>query len=416
MHTVITALPQLRPHAPCVLIGGTNGKGTTAGFAFSLLAHTAHLKIGLYTSPHVSHFCERIQVSHRQLDDTALHHTWHELQPLLAPFRQQLTFFECTTLLAFYTFNRSATDINILEVGLGGTWDATNICDPIAAAIVAIGIDHQQYLGTTYAAILTDKMGITRPHRPLFWGQQGSGANDPHTQHTLHKISQQKQLTLFRADKNFSCNDNNIINLNLPPLPPINTPLPPSLTEQPYWLQRNFTLAFALTHWLLHYLNLPYTQLADTIHNLPHLLPSTIPARCQYRQLRHCHTGQIQSLLLDACHNYDGALALTAELHRRNINTAGMLSLLSDKEIDKIVPLLAQYLNPLAIFALNHHRGMARTQLSSAWQHCWHDNCTAAWQSIIKKPTSTPIVICGSFYGLGEMLEFLSHHPEWNLV
>ena len=224
MQTVISTLPQLRPQAPCVLIGGTNGKGTTAGFTFSLLAHATQLKIGLYTSPHVSNFCERMQVSHRQLNDTDLTNNWHKLQPLLAPFRQQLTFFECTTLLAFYTFNCTATDINVLEVGLGGKWDATNICDPIAAAIVSIGLDHQQYLGTTYADILADKMGITRPHRPLFWGQQGSGADDPNTQHTLHKISRQKQLALFCADKNFNLNANNIINLNLPSLPPSNTP------------------------------------------------------------------------------------------------------------------------------------------------------------------------------------------------
>ena len=416
MHRVLTALPQLRLRAPCVLIGGTNGKGTTAGFIFSLLAHAAQLKVGLYTSPHVLHFCERIQVSHYQLDDTALCSAWHELRLLLAPFRKQLTFFECVTLLAFYTFNRAATDINVLEVGLGGTWDATNICDPIAAAIVSIGLDHQQYLGTTYAAILADKLGITRVRRPLFWGQQGSGANDPDAQRTLYKIIQQKQLTFFCADRNFRCNDDSIINLNFPSLPSINTPLPPSLTAQPYWLRRNFTLAFALTYWLLRYLNLPHTQLVDGINKLPSLLPSTILARCQYRQLRHCRTGRVQPLLFDACHNYDGALALTVELQRRDINTAGMFSLLDDKEIAKIVPLLARHLNPLAIFALNHQRGMTRTQLPSAWQHCWHDNCIAAWQSIMQEPTDKPIVICGSFYGLGEMLEFFLHNSDWNLV
>ena len=124
----------------------------------------------------------------------------------------------------------------------------------------------------------------------------------------------------------------------------------------------------------------------------------------------------MQPLLLDACHNYDGALALTTELQRRHINTAGMLSLLSDKEIDRIVPLLAQHLNPLAIFAINNKRSMTRSQLPTAWQHCWHDDCAHAWQDIVKTPTNTPIVICGSFYGLGEMLELLTHHPDWTLV
>ncbi len=418
IRTVIAALPQLQLRAPCVLIGGTNGKGTTAGFIFSLLSRGAHLKVGLYTSPHVAHFCERVQTSHVRLDDAALMDIWGELELLLAPrFRAQLTFFECCTLLAFYVFNRTATDINVLEVGLGGTWDAVNVCNPLAAAIVSIGKDHQQQLGNTYAKILADKMGITRSHCPLFWGNQGSGADDRDMQHTLQEIVHRQQLVLFSAGREFKLNAvTNTFSVELPALPAVTLPVPPALQATPRWLQRNFCLAFAFSWWLLPRLGRSHSDLASIVDNTVELLPATLPARFQLRRLHHRPTGQVRQLLLDACHNYDGALALVAELQQRYGRVAGMLSLLHDKEIAKIVPLLARQLKPLAIFALDNERSMTCSHLPERWQHCWHEDFSAAWYSITAKPSTGPLVICGSFYGLGEALALLSTHDEWELL
>ena len=417
MHTVINALPQLQLHAPCVIIGGTNGKGTTAGFLFSLLSRVAGLKVGLYTSPHVSHFCERVQVSHQSLNDDTLLDIWQELKQLLAPlFFQRLTFFECTTLLAFFVFNRTTTDINVLEVGLGGTWDAVNVCDPLASAIVSIGKDHQQYLGNTYSAILADKLGIARAHRPLFWGKQGSGADDAELQHTLQKIVAQKQLLLCSAGREFKLNRDNTLCLELPDLPTIEMPLPASLHTDPHWLRSNFSLAFALSWWLLHRLDrtVPnFVKLAS--HTIARLRPN-LPARFQQRSLRHRHTGQERPLLLDACHNYDGMQALVIELRQRYGKVAGLLSLLNDKEIDKIVPLLAQQCRPFAVFAVDNERSMIREQLPARWQHCWHDNFATAWHSVSAKLDPQPLVICGSFYGLGEALALLAQQDEWQLL
>lgn len=418
MQTVLAALPQLRLRAPCVLIGGTNGKGTTAGFICSLLSHGARLKVGLYTSPHVSHFCERVQTSHVPLDDAALDDMWQELEPLLAPrFRAQLTFFECSTLLAFYVFNRTATDINILEVGLGGTWDAVNVCDPLAAAIVSIGKDHQQYLGNTYAEILRDKLGIARPHRPLFWGNQGSGADDADLQRTLQGIVQQRQLVLCSAGREFQLDaDASTLRVALSALPQVTIPIPRAVRAGPRWLQRNFCLAFALSWWLLPCLGRSMSGFARAIDSRAELLPSTLPARFQVRRLCHRPTGQVRPLLLDACHNYDGALALVAELQQRYGVVAGMLSLLHDKEVAAIVPLLARQLNPLAIFALNNERSMTRAQVPPAQQHCWHKDVASAWHSVAAVPDARPLVICGSFYGLGEALALLAGHEEWELL
>ena len=417
MHTVIAALPQLQLRAPCVLIGGTNGKGTTAGFIFSLLSRAAGLKVGLYTSPHVSHFCERVQVSHTSLDDAALLDIWQDLELLLAPrFRARLTFFECTTLLAFYVFNRTATDINVLEVGLGGRWDAVNVCEPLAAAIVSIGKDHQQYLGNTYAEILADKMGIARSQRPLFWGNQGSGASDTDLQHTLQEIVQRNQLVLFSAEHEFQRNADDTLSVELPALPPVTIPTPLSLQARPRWLQRNFCLAFALSWWVLPRLDCSVSDFVSALNSTAEWLPPSLPARFQLRHLRHRRTGQARQLLLDACHNYDGVLALVAELKQRYGIVPGMFSLLHDKEVDKIVPLLARQLDPLAIFAVHSERSLRPAQLPQAQQHCWHEDVTSAWQSVTAKSDTRPLVICGSFYGLGEALALFSTRNEWKLL
>lgn len=417
MRAVLTDFPQLRPRAPCVLIGGTNGKGTTAGFTSSLLSHFAALKVGLYTSPHVARFCERVQVSHATLDDAALLKSWQEMELLLTPrLRAQLSFFECVTLLAFYVFNSMTTDINVLEVGLGGTWDAVNVCDPLAAVIVAIGHDHQQYLGNTYAAILADKMGITRPQRPFFWGRQGSGADDPQVQRTLQEIVRREQLVLFSAGSEFKLDETNTIHVNLPTLPTITATLPCSLQPRPRWLQHNFCLAFALSWWLLHRLKQPAQHFARAVSSsTAELLPTSLPARFQLRRVRHRHTGQIRQLLLDACHNYDGALTFTKEIAARFGVLPGMFSLLDDKDIASIVPLLARQLQPLAIFAVDNKRSMQRTHLPAAWQHCWHDDIVDAWQHITAVTDTRPLVVCGSFYGLGAALALLNSQHEWEL-
>ena len=79
------------------------------------------------------------------------------------------------------------------------------------------------------------------------------------------------------------------------------------------------------------------------------------------------------------------------------------------------LPLLAQQLKPLAVFAVDNERSMTRAQLPTTWQHCWHDDFSTAWQSIAAAPDTHPLVICGSFYGLGEALALLSTHDEWEL-
>src|SRR5512139_1948755 len=129
-------------------IGGTNGKGSTAAMVAAVLQHSGR-RVGLYTSPHLVEFRERIRVNGCMI-------TEHQVEELIARLRGVLkndlepTFFEMTTALAFLYFADSEVDVAVLEVGLGGRFDATNVVErPLASAITTIGLDHQEYLGRT---------------------------------------------------------------------------------------------------------------------------------------------------------------------------------------------------------------------------------------------------------------------------
>ncbi|MCP4601552.1 MAG: bifunctional folylpolyglutamate synthase/dihydrofolate synthase [Proteobacteria bacterium] len=155
----------------CVQVAGTNGKGTVA----SLISHAARaagLKVGLYTSPHLHRFKERIQIDGVEADPDLL---GPELKKVLDLAEKEtdlaLTFFEVATLAAFLVFAKSRVDLAVLEVGLGGRLDATSIAAPEVSVITSIGFDHTELLGNTLSQIAREKASIARPGVPLVTGQ-----------------------------------------------------------------------------------------------------------------------------------------------------------------------------------------------------------------------------------------------------
>ncbi|MFL5306874.1 MAG: bifunctional folylpolyglutamate synthase/dihydrofolate synthase [Polyangia bacterium] len=149
-----------------VQIAGTNGKGSTAAIAEAILRR-AGLRIGLYTSPHLARFTERIRVSGREADGDGL--AALDLQVQAAG--ERLTYFEIATVLGFLAFAEAGVDAAVLETGLGGRLDAVTCCEPLATAITSIGIDHTDYLGPTIADIAREKAGILKPAVPCFVGR-----------------------------------------------------------------------------------------------------------------------------------------------------------------------------------------------------------------------------------------------------
>jgi dihydrofolate synthase/folylpolyglutamate synthase len=158
---------------PAFHVAGTNGKGTTAA-CLAELARAHGLRAGLYTSPHLVDFRERIRVEGRAIPRSALVEAWKAVGPFAET--RTMTFFEAGTLMAFQWFARSEIDVAVVEVGLGGRLDATNVVSPEICLVTNIALDHERHLGDDPVAIAREKAGIAKPGVPLLVGEAGSAA------------------------------------------------------------------------------------------------------------------------------------------------------------------------------------------------------------------------------------------------
>ncbi len=155
---------------PVIHVAGTNGKGSTVAYLRHIM-EAAGLKAHVYTSPHLVKFHERIRVAGELISEADLTALLEECEKVNA--QEPITFFEITTAAAFLAFSRTPADFLILEVGLGGRLDATNVIDhPALCVITTIDYDHQQYLGDTLTLIAREKAGILKPDRPAIIGAQ----------------------------------------------------------------------------------------------------------------------------------------------------------------------------------------------------------------------------------------------------
>lgn len=160
---------QLRVHlaATVLTVGGTNGKGSVAATLDAILRAAGH-ETGLFTSPHLHRYNERIRLRGREVSDETLLEAFAEIDS--ARGEVSLTFFEWNTLAALIAFARARVDVAVLEVGMGGRLDAVNLLDADVAAVVSVGLDHREWLGKTVEAIGAEKAGIFRAGRPAIFG------------------------------------------------------------------------------------------------------------------------------------------------------------------------------------------------------------------------------------------------------
>ena len=142
-------------------IGGTNGKGSVAAFLEAVLK-AAGYRVGLYTSPHLVRFTERFKINGQEIPQDKAAELIGELRQVIAP-EEPPTFFEAATAMSLVYFAREATDLAIMEVGMGGRLDATNVITPLVSVITNISMEHEMYLGSTLKAIAGEKAGIIKP-------------------------------------------------------------------------------------------------------------------------------------------------------------------------------------------------------------------------------------------------------------
>ncbi|AUX35128.1 MULTISPECIES: folylpolyglutamate synthase/dihydrofolate synthase family protein [Sorangium] len=193
------------PHADvaAVHVAGTNGKGSVCAMVESV-ARAAGLRTGLYTSPHLSRFAERIRIDGEPIGDAALERA---LSAALERVPSPLTFFEALTVAAFVAFRDAGVDLAILEVGLGGRLDATNVlAAPLCTAITSIAFDHVALLGPTLADIAREKAGILKPGAPVVLGPLDPEA-DAAIEAAARAISAGPRLRVARAERGGSAGE-----------------------------------------------------------------------------------------------------------------------------------------------------------------------------------------------------------------
>lgn len=162
-----------RPARHVITVAGTNGKGSTVAF-IEAIARAAGWKVGAYTSPHLLAYNERVRIDGRDADDAALVSAFEAVEAARidrAGNEVPLTYFEYGTLAALWLFERSALDLAVLEVGLGGRLDAVNVVDADVAVITTVDLDHQDWLGDDREAIGFEKAGVARAWKPLVLGE-----------------------------------------------------------------------------------------------------------------------------------------------------------------------------------------------------------------------------------------------------
>ncbi len=275
-----------------ILISGTKGKGSTAAFTESML-RAAGYHTGLYISPHLHTFRERIQIGGRYISEEEVVRWTERLKPELESV-EGLTAFEVITAIAFYAFAQDGVEIAVLEVGLGGRLDATNVTHPLVATITSISYDHTQLLGDTLSMIAREKAGIIRPGALVISAPQVPEAMD-----MIEEVCRSKDAELVVTGEGAYRWLPNRATLKEQGF---------ELNGEPYWipLLGRHQLANAVTAWA-------------AVDGLQQRAGVTVPAPARRQGLRTTHwPGRLEILgndpyvVVDSAHNGDSASKLSA--------------------------------------------------------------------------------------------------------
>lgn len=290
------------------IVAGTNGKGSVTAMVSASL-HAAGRRVARYTSPHLTRLEERFVIGESEVETAALRDAVADVQQAVAGLldRGELevppTFFECATAAAFKLFERQGVDIAVLEVGLGGRLDATNVVSPVAAAITSIGLDHQAQLGSTLASIAREKAGVIKPGVPVVCGPLPVEAED-----VIVEVCRERGARLLRVGRDVHVESElrdgvTIVSIRTPWRRLDQVPLALAGRHQ----AQNAAVAVALLD------TLQQSGIGVADHDIVTGLGSVRwPARLERVRRDGC------TILLDAAHNPDGARVLAAYLKELN--------------------------------------------------------------------------------------------------
>jgi dihydrofolate synthase/folylpolyglutamate synthase len=398
-------------------VAGTNGKGSTCAMLESIY-RAAELRTGLFTSPHLVSFRERIQVNRQLISENEVVRLVAELQPLLAQFpaAHHPTFFEVVTVMALKFFAGQKCDLVIWETGLGGRLDATNIVTPLASVITNIAFDHEQWLGDTLEKIAGEKAGIIKPGVPVV-----TAADEPEALTVIEKTARENNAPLLKINsREGRCaaipNKNQFGSPTRRPSQVENLPL---IGEHQ---KTNAKLALATVEILQNQISVTDEAIRSGLAGV------NWPGRMQLIQ-----RPAGQKILLDGAHNVAGAKALREALigrsssfslsggtPRRELGHAGLetdipitlvLGVLQDKDWRHICETLAPLAARIFTVPVSSERTSDAHELAAA---CGSANpaatisaCASLAEALNKSAGDTFVVITGSLYLAGEALELL---------
>jgi dihydrofolate synthase / folylpolyglutamate synthase len=368
-------------------VAGTNGKGSTCAMLESIY-RAAGLRTGLYTSPHLVSFTERIQVNGRPVPEADVIRLLEEIKPTLKEFPSDShpTFFEVVTNMALRYFAEQECEIVIWETGMGGRLDATNIVTPLASVITNIQFDHQRWLGNTLSEIATEKAGIIKPGIPVATAEQ-----KPESLRVLAETAQKQNAPLIKVTREET---------KRPPLDTLKTPL---LGDHQ---QLNAALAVAVVRAISHIIPVADESLRTG------LMQVQWPGRTQV-----IRTGIGRTLVLDGAHNPAGAEALRNVLQKHFPGTLPtlVLGMLQDKDWSGMCQVLAPLAGRICVAPVRSERSVNPGMLREFCQQLNPYAEVAVWSSMeeaLKQTASDPlVVVTGSLHFIGEAMEALKLSP-----
>lgn len=378
---------------PVVHVAGTNGKGSVAAMVETILRRAGY-RTGLYTSPHLVRQGERVQVNRRILTEDEIVAFTKELQPIAARLGARdpddhPSFFEFMTAMAFLSFARAQVDVAIIEVGMGGRLDATNVVEPAVSVVTEIGFDHTEILGDTLELIAAEKAGIIKPGRPVVIGRLAPAADA-----VVRRLAAERGCPLDSVADTFGAELANYPVTNL---------------EGSY--QR---LNAATATLVAHRLRPQFTLIDETIRAA--LLDVSWPGRWQHVAIAQ------RDIIFDAAHNPEGAECLEENLARL-VHTTGrrpdlVIGVLGSSRATAIIPVAARYARSLHFVVVPHQpRSCSTAELASFVPRDFTgpviatdvDTLFPAMNTCTVGAPGDIIVVTGSIYLLGEAMDRLLH-------
>ena len=343
---VAEALKLNKPAPFVITVGGTNGKGSTVTFLESILLEAGY-RVGVYTSPHIERFNERVKVDGQEVPDQWLSDSFTKIHA--GQGDTWLSYFEFAVLSAVDCFQKAGVDIAIMEVGLGGRLDATNMIDPDVSVITTIGLDHQDYLGYTTEAIGREKAGIMRKDKPAVFG----ALDMPNS---VQQYSVDVEAALHRRGKEFDLKQ-----------------------EEGVWHWQGLSK----TGEALKFEHLPVTHLvidnaATAIQALQFvseppnkeaivagLASAKLAGRYEVREVMNTD-GKPVTVILDVAHNPQAAIMLRNKLTAQPIQgkTRAVLAMYADKDCAGVVEALADEVDEWVVSEFDSPRALAKEQLA----------------------------------------------------